>query len=147
MIKYLYSLSSFFLIMFCLLSTVKGQPITPNAFKGGSDSDRIERAIAMALKTGANSVEIPRVNAHRETAEWLIDRAILLPSDFTLVLHDCLIRLSPGTRDNIITNTGARTSPLSSNKNIKIVGKGNAILSGGLEAHLIHREIKAAIVQ
>ena len=110
-------------------------PITPNQFKKGSDSDRIEAAIREALKTGDNSIEIPRYNQQRQKAEWLIDRAIVLPSDFTLVLRDCLVRLSPGTQDNIITNSGARTEPLSKNQNIRITGIGNAVLSGGLEAH------------
>ncbi len=109
--------------------------ITPNQYKKGSDSDRIESAISDALKAGINSIEIPRVDqVHRKT-EWLIDRAILLPSDFTLILNDCLVRLAPGIQDNIITNRGARTDPLSENKNIRIIGQGNAVLSGGLEAH------------
>lgn len=110
-------------------------PITPNDFKKGTDSDRIEAAIREALRTGVNSIEIPRVNLQRKTPEWLIDRAILVPSDFTLVLNDCLVRLSPGTGDNIITNAGARTKPISGNRNIRIIGKGNAVLSGGLVAH------------
>ena len=109
--------------------------ITPNQFQKGSDSDRIEAAIREALKTGVNSIEIPRFNQQKQKAEWLIDRAILLPSDFTLILRDCLVRLSPGTQDNIITNSGARTRPLSANKNIRIIGIGNAVLSGGLEPH------------
>ncbi len=112
-----------------------GNPITPNNFRKGTDSDRIEAAIQEALRTGVNSIEIPRWNQQRKSAQWLIDRAILVPSDFTLVLNDCLVRLSPGTADNIITNAGARTSPLSANKNVRIIGKGNAVLSGGLEAH------------
>lgn len=113
----------------------KSSIITPNQYKRGSDSDRIEAAIAAALKVGVNSIEIPRVDLVHGKTEWLIDRAILIPSDFTLLLNDCLIRLSPGTQDNIITNAGARTTPLSENNNIRIIGKGNATLSGGLEAH------------
>ncbi|MFA5330276.1 MAG: hypothetical protein WC384_20960 [Prolixibacteraceae bacterium] len=109
--------------------------ITPNQYLKGSDSDRIEAAIADALKSGINSIEIPRYNNVGKKAEWLIDRAIVVPSDFTLNLNDCLVRLSPGTKDNIITNAGARTRPISENKNIRILGRGNAVLSGGLEAH------------
>jgi len=109
--------------------------ITPNQYKKGSDSDRIEAAIADALKSGVNSIEIPRVDRVQGKTEWLIDRAIVLPSDFTLVLNDCLVRLAPGTKDNIITNAGARTQPLSENSNIRIIGQGNAVLSGGLESH------------
>ncbi|CAL1517218.1 hypothetical protein [Chitinophaga sp. MM2321] len=123
-------------LMWCMPAMViAGTVITPNDFKKGTDSDRIEAAISEAIRTGANSIEIPRINQQRKTAIWLIDRAILVPSDFTLILNDCLIRLSPGTGDNIITNAGARTKPLSGNQHIRIIGKGNAVLSGGLEAH------------
>lgn len=109
--------------------------ITPNQYKKGSDSERIEEAIAEALKLGVNSIQIPRYDNIKQKTTWLIDRAILIPSDFTLILNDCLVRLAPGTQDNIITNSGARTTPLSENRNIRIIGLGNAVLSGGLEAH------------
>jgi hypothetical protein len=112
-----------------------GLTITPNDFKKGSDSDRIEAVIEEALETGVNFIDIPRYNIVKKQPIWLIDRAIILPSDFTLVLKDCLIRLSPGTQDNIITNRGARTNPLSEDKNITITGQGNVVLSGGMEAH------------
>lgn len=118
-----------------LFSKYYNSAITPNHFIKGSDSDRIEAAITDALKAGINAIEIPRVDQVRGKTEWLIDRAIQLPSDFTLMLNDCLVRLAPGTKDNIITNTGARTMPLSKNNNIRIIGIGNAVLSGGLEAH------------
>jgi len=36
--------------------------ITPNQYLKDSDSDRIEAAIADALKSGINSIEIPRYN-------------------------------------------------------------------------------------
>jgi polygalacturonase len=109
--------------------------ITPNHFKKGSDSDRIEKAIIEALKLGVNSIQIPRYDNINKKEIWLIDRAIVVPSDFTLILNDCLVRLAKGTQDNIITNSGARTEPLSENRNIRIIGQGNAVLSGGLEAH------------
>lgn len=109
--------------------------VTPNQFTDGSDSDRIEAAIAKAVETGERSIEIPRMNAKSGQPIWLIDRAILLPSDFTLVLRDCLVRLAPGTQDNIIRNVGATQEPKEVNRNIRIHGIGNAVLSGGLTAH------------
>ena len=75
------------------------------------------------------------MNAKSGQPLWLIERAILLPSDFTLVLRDCLVRLAPGTRDNLIRNAGATLEPQETNANIRILGVGNAVLSGGLEAH------------
>lgn len=109
--------------------------VTPNAFNQGSDSDRIEAAITKAIETGERSVEIPRMNAKSGQPLWLIERAILLPSDFTLVLRDSLVRLAPGTQDNLIRNAGTSKEPMQVNENIHILGIGNAMLSGGTEAH------------
>ena len=109
--------------------------ITPNDFREGTDSDRIEAAVAKAVATGERSVEIPRMNVRSGQPVWLIGRAILLPSDFTLVLRDCLVRLAPGTQDNLIRNAGTAKEPMEANENIRILGVGNAVLSGGLQAH------------
>jgi hypothetical protein len=109
--------------------------VTPNDFAEGSDSDRIEAAITQAVRTGERSIEIPRMNQKSGRPLWLIERAILLPSDFTLVLRDCLVRLAPGTRDNLIRNAGTIKEPMEGNANIRILGIGNAVLSGGLAAH------------
>ncbi len=121
----------------CLAVSVSGAwaAVTPNDFKDGSDSDRIEAAVAKALETGERSIEIPRLNAKSGQALWLIERAILVPSDFTLVLRDCRVRLAPGTRDNLIRNAGAAKEPVEANENIHILGVGGAVLSGGLTAH------------
>lgn len=109
--------------------------VTPNQFQNGTDSDRIDAAIAKAVATGERSVEIPRMNAKSGRPMWLIERAILLPSDFTLILHDCLVRLAPGTQDNLIRNAGTVRKPMVPDRNIRILGIGNAVLSGGTEAH------------
>ena len=118
-----------------LWGVVGAAAVLPNQFSDGSDSDRIEAAIAKAVETGERSVEIPRMNAKSGQPLWLIERAILLPSDFTLVLRDCLVRLAPGTQDNLIRNAGTAREPMEGNENIRILGVGNAVLSGGLTAH------------
>jgi hypothetical protein len=110
-------------------------PISPNQFADGSDSDRIEAAIAEALRTGVNCVQIPRINRRTGKRMWLIDRAILLPSDFTLLLNDCFLRLAPGVQDNLISNAGSRQEPIAGNRNVRIVGQGSPVLSGGVSAH------------
>jgi hypothetical protein len=109
--------------------------VSPNDVSGTSDSDRIEAAIASAISSGKNEVVIPKNNQRTGGEIWLIDRAILLPSNLRLVLDDCLVRLSPGTQDNIIRNTGTMEIPMTANTNITIVGQGNAVLSGGTEVH------------
>jgi polygalacturonase len=118
----------------CMVMNLRGG-ITPNGFPGSSDSDRIEAAIAEAVQTGERSIEIPRMNKLSKKPLWLIDRAILLPSDFTLILRACTIRLAPGTQDNIIRNAGTIKEPMQGNTNIHILGIGNPILSGGRRAH------------
>jgi len=76
--------------------------VSPNDVSGSTDSDRIEAAIASAVSSGANEVVIPKTNQRTGEDIWLIDQAILLPSNMRLVLDDCLVRLAPGTQDNII---------------------------------------------
>ncbi len=123
------------LLCACLAAGASRGAVSPNDFLEGSDSDRIEAAITQAVKTGERSVEIPRMNAKSGQPVWLIGRAILLPSDFTLVLRDCLVRLAPGTQDNLIRNAGTAKEPMETNESIRILGVGNAVLSGGVEAH------------
>lgn len=109
--------------------------ITPNQFQDGSDSDRIELAIAHAVETGARSVEIPRVNESAGGPLWRIDRAILLPSDFTLILRDCRVELAPRAQCNLIRNGGTEKQPIEQDRNIHVLGVGNAVLSGGFGKH------------
>ena len=66
---------------------------------------------------------------------WEIDREIRLPSDFTLILRDCHLRMADGTFDNMFRNEGcgdvlARQAG-SEDRNIRILGVGEAILDGG----------------
>ena len=124
-----------FFITVCSWVSLCSATVTPNDFKEGSDSDRIEAAVAQAVKTGERSIEIPRLNTKSGQPLWLIERAILLPSDFTLVLRDSLVRLAPGTKDNLIRNEGTVKAPMEGNANIRILGIGTAMLSGGLTAH------------
>lgn len=105
--------------------------VSPLAFEG-SDSDRIGQAIERSCSDGSRMVTIP---SKPNGAAWMIDRAILLPSDFTLELDGCLVQLAPGTRDNLIRNVGAVEGRISSNRNITVRGRNGAILCGGVENH------------
>ena len=97
-----------------------------------SDSDRIENAIAVACAPGGcRKVALGR-NDRRDDGRWMIDRAILVPGDFTLELDGAYVELRPGTRDNIIRNAGAVAAGIvMPNRNIRIIGKNGAVLSGG----------------
>ncbi|MCR5751220.1 MAG: glycoside hydrolase family 28 protein [Kiritimatiellae bacterium] len=102
----------------------------------GRDSDMIDAKIAAACAPGGSRTVALGRNPDSQDGVWMITRAILLPDDFTLVLDDCRVELAPGTRDNIIRNVGAvgymRVTP---NRNIKVIGRGNAVLCGGRGNH------------
>jgi hypothetical protein len=103
--------------------------ITPNRFDG-SDSDRIQAAIEAATGT-TNRVVIPARNTNG-TNVWLLDRAILMPSNMTLVLDDCTVQLADSCIDNIIRsdNVGAGGTSVPWNHDIRIIGRGHATLRG-----------------
>jgi hypothetical protein len=107
-------------------------PITPTAFTG-SDSDRINAAIRAATAAGT-SVVIPRINkcggAPRD--RWLLDSAILLPSNCSVVLDGCRLKLSDRCRDNFFrsANCGLGIADIRPLENIHLRGVGGAVLEG-----------------
>lgn len=120
----------FLIILFCLLTKAcSDRNITPNDFKG-SDTERIQAAIRVAKKT-THKIVIPRENVNGSD-RWKIDRAILLPSDMTLVLDNCIIQLSDSCRDNLFRsdNVGVGITNPTRNRNIHLTGVGNVLLKG-----------------
>lgn len=69
------------------------------------------------------------------TGKYRIDKAVRLPSNFTLILEDCHLRLADGSYTNIFVNehhdTDIGRTPEGVDVNINIVGRGEAILDGG----------------
>jgi len=80
--------------------------ISPNKYKTGSQSERIQKAINEAKNT-TGKVVIPKYDAVGKKSVWLIDQAILLPGDFELELNNCTIKLSDKCRDNFIRSANA----------------------------------------
>jgi hypothetical protein len=114
------------------ISVVKSKTtgdITPNDFKG-SDIERIQAAINAAQKT-THKIVIPQRNSNG-TNIWKIDSAILLPGNMTIILDNCIIQLSDSCRDNMFRsdNVGIGTTHVSWNKDISIIGVGEAVLKG-----------------
>lgn len=105
--------------------------ISPNKYKTGSQSERIQKAINEAKNT-TGKVVIPKYDAVGKKSVWLIDQAILLPGDFELELNNCTIKLSDKCRDNFIrsANAGLTIKDIVPLKNIRIIGKGNVLLEG-----------------
>jgi len=69
------------------------------------------------------------------TGNYLIDKTVYIPSNTTLLLKDCHLRLADGVYCNMFRNEhfkgeGSRTRE-DADRNIKIIGEGRAILDGG----------------
>jgi len=105
------------------------QSITPNDF-AGNDSERIQSAIDSA-RGRTNKVVIPMRNSNGSSI-WKIDKAILIPSNMTLILDNCIIQLSDQSRDNMFRsdNVGLGIDDPQWNYNINIIGMGEVLLKG-----------------
>ena len=106
--------------------------IDVNDFAGRSDSEVIENALSH--RDGDGVVVIPPRQSERDKdrREWVLDRAILLPGDTTLVLRGCVLKLSDQCRDNFIrsANCGLGIEDPRPLQNIHIRGEGGARLVG-----------------
>ncbi|HZH73910.1 MAG TPA: glycosyl hydrolase family 28 protein [Mariniphaga sp.] len=103
--------------------------ITPNQFEG-TDTERIQAAVDKAVESSGRVI-IPADNSNG-TNIWLLDNAILLPGDITVILDNCIIQLSDSCRDNMFRskNVGEGIVNPGWNKNISIIGIGEATLKG-----------------
>ena len=125
-------LSVFFIIFLTVLGSCSNpniENISPNQFEG-SDIERIQLAIDAAEGT-TNKIFIPSRNSNG-TNKWLLDIAILLPSNMTVVLDNCIIQLSDKCRDNMFrsNNVGIGISDPNWNHNISLIGIGDVVLKG-----------------
>lgn len=102
-----------------------------NEYSGANDNERIETAIRE--RKGDVVLIPPRVSdIEPERDWWLLDRAILLPADTTVILQNCRIKLSDKCRDNFFrsANCGIGIEEPEHISNIHIHGIGNAVLEG-----------------
>ncbi len=95
-----------------------------------TDSERLRAAVAAADGT----LTVPPVNPRTGKPIYLIDEPILLPSDFTVILDNCKLKLTEHAECNIFRNENmyrdGYLDRLPAQKNIKILGLGNATLDG-----------------
>jgi polygalacturonase len=132
MIK-LFSISSLITLSIALLSGCSeksgSEMINPNHFKG-SDTQRI-RAAVDAAKGTTNKVLIPAVNSNG-TNIWMLDSAVLIPANMTVILDNCIIQMSDQSRDNMFrsSNVGIGITNPEWIENIRIIGVGDVVLKG-----------------
>ncbi|MBF6627203.1 MAG: hypothetical protein ITG04_01675 [Proteiniphilum sp.] len=118
-------------IFFVGYSNPNMKNITPNQFEG-NDTQRIQLAINEAAGT-TGKVVIPAHNSNG-SGVWLLDSAVLLPSNITVILDNCTVQLSDKSRDNMFRsdNVGIGITDPKWNQNIKIVGVGSVVLKGAI---------------
>ncbi len=117
-------------------------PNTPGYF-GKTDDQTIQNAIAAAVADGSRTVIIPRYNARRDSTQWRIEKAIRLPSDFTLILDNCYMVQETGVYDHMFTNensSGENVNTLAGEQHdITVLGRGNVCLDGGEHNRLLEK--------
>ena len=104
----------------------------PNHYSG-SDVERINQAIAEAKKHhGFVRIFPRRPDSVSNRNFWLLDSAILVPGNTTLILENCRLKLSDQSRDNFIrsANCVPGAEKLERISHVHIIGRGSAILEG-----------------
>ena len=90
-------------------------------------SEYISGLIAQGVKNGTRTATV--------SGNYEIASAVRIPSDFTLKLADCHLRMADGVMDNMFVNEHHETDIgktfAGRDHNISILGNGNAILDGG----------------
>ena len=106
--------------------------INVNDCPGRSDNERIEYAIAH--RGGDGIVILPPRNADAQDPRryWLLERAVLLPSNITFLLQNCTVRLSDTCRDNFFrtANCGMGIASPAPTFDITLRGEGKCVLRG-----------------
>lgn len=87
----------------------------------------IQNCIDAAAGSGTRRVVV--------TGNWEIEQTVRIPSEFTVILEDCHLRMADDTMCNMFTNisrgTDAGRTPEGADHDIVIEGRGRAILDGG----------------
>lgn len=103
-----------------------------NDFHGSSDSEILQNAVNGKDADGIVIIS-PRVqDSEPERRYWLLDSAITLPQDTTVILQNCKLKLSDACRDNFFrsANCGLGIEEPERIQNLHIRGEGLCILEG-----------------
>ena len=106
--------------------------INVNDFKNMTDNEMFDAAIKNRNADGIVLIPPRQSDIESERTYWLLDRAILLPSDTTVILMNSKIKLSDKCRDNFFrtANCGIGITENEALSNIHIKGIGKCVLEG-----------------
>ena len=102
--------------------------IDARRFPGENGGERIQSAID-SLGTRPKVIDVGP-NGPDPAGRWALTKAIILPSNTTLVFHGSRLFMADHASDNIIRNVHAETGDDQRDENIHILGIGGAELSG-----------------
>lgn len=106
--------------------------INANDYRSFTDSETLENALCNIRPDGILVIPPRESDIEPERDWWLIDRAILLPANTTVILQNCKIKLSDKCRDNFFrtANCGLGIEDIDEISNVHIRGEGLCILEG-----------------
>ena len=121
--------------------------VTPNDSNviGRSDSESIQNAINYAANSGIGRVIIPRVNERTGKCIWDIEEAVILRSEIEIILDNSLLRQADGAFDNVFRShllTEDAQEPANQVHGIRIIGRGKAVIDGGVHNGITERDYK-----
>ena len=101
-----------------------------NDFKGNNDSEILNNAVKGRGKDGIVIISPRTIDELRDY--WLLDNAVLLPENTTVILQNVKIKLSDRCRDNFFrtANCGLGIEEVAPIKNVHIRGEGICVLEG-----------------
>lgn len=106
------------------------------ALKGEIKMDKFfEKNGSEYITSLINDAVLNKNNSITVTGNYEIDTAIRLPSNFTLILDSCHLKMADGSYANMFVNehndTEIGRTTQGTDKNISIIGRGEVILDGG----------------
>lgn len=103
-----------------------------NDYCGKTDNETIENAIRNRQADGIIVIPPRQSGIEPDRNYWLLDRAILIPENTTVILQNCKIKLSDRCRDNFFrsVNCGIGIEYPEKIENIHIRGEGLCVLEG-----------------
>lgn len=106
--------------------------INVNDYYCTTDNETLERAIANKGQDGIILIPPREAEIEPEHHYWLLDRAIVLSENTTVILQNCKLKLSDQCRDNFFrtANCGMGIEDPELIRNIHIRGEGLCILEG-----------------
>ena len=125
------------LLVSMIASAAAKEFYTPNdkGILGVDDSASIQNAVNAAAKSKVGKVVIPAYNARTGKSGWTVSRAVILPGDMTVVIDNARLTLADNVYENFFRGANVWTAkgltPEGFLRNVRIIGRGNAVLDGG----------------